>query len=555
MFGFYKRATDDAPAKDAARTKAAATTGESHPLARRIGKGVAFAVWCMFTVAAMGMSYVVGVERWEAFVEAGVLANELARNVAFAAMVLVYLGADAWVGVSGIIIKATRRWTQPAEADRGGFWKRTLSFWNAGPWIWLGRIVFILALALSSTNKVAFLGSMGQAQVTAAIDAQSGADRRLVNQYPDVRGSAIVEAELAGVAAELTAKQAQIAVLERREGRYTWATKVAYDEAAGIVKRKTPLDTELTLAKNVEAARARLVAVAAKDAGTTRAEEDAIAEKVADPRDAWLARVFNIKVWWIALAVIGIVALLHELGCAALLGLATMRPPAWAIEEETAFLVISKTASAERRAKIDIAKVEQRMALSRARAEAAAKARMIPTIAAAAAHLEEQRTLRDIRKMREEALGPDGEEEINFAPAAAHAERRRGWERFARDTVFGVMPRWFKGERKNGDDFIPNVDPDKHGLPRPKGFDNIERPVIIEGKFEDVVAANVKKMRAAAADAAKQNGKPVEPPILAADIETETDEQRALRLANAEAMGVTDQPRGSAPREQAEKVA
>lgn len=535
--------------------KHAAVTGETHPLARRIGKGVAFGVWVMFTLAAMGMSYVVGVERWESYVKAGILANEFARYVAFAVLVLVYIGADAWVGVSGIIIKAARRWQQPEEADRGGFWTRTVSFWSAGPWIWLARICFVLALALSSTNKIAFLGSMGQAQVVAAIDAQSGADRNLINTFASVRESAIIEAERDGVAGELQIQKEKVAGLEKREGRYTWAAARARDEQTAIQRRLTPLETELKTAQSVEAARARLEAAAAKDAKTTRAELDALAEKVADPRDAWLARVLNIKVWIIAMAVIGVVAFLHELGCSSLLGLATMRPPAWAIEEETAFIVVAKTAAAERRAKIDIAKAEQRATLARSRAEIDARLAMMPEIAAAAAMAERAKTLAEIAKLRKEALGDDAGDDVTIADTLGGDHRGKGWERFARDTVFGRWPRWFNGVRKNGDDY--QVKPNGGLAPpagaRPRGFDNIRQPVI-DAEFDDAaVQANIRRMREEVAAAAKPNGKPMAPPRPQADPEHETAEERAERLARAEVVGVPDMPRGTGPREK-EKV-
>lgn len=323
------------------------SAAESAPIVRRTAKFItgvsAFALW----VAAiwMSISAMLALSAGEPiYVVTGVIALALA--------------CDLWVGSAPIVL-------------------RSASAWGLRKWAWVGVVTLILALGMTTWNKISFWeGRSAQAEVRAL---QLGADpasaaRELVAANAYSRVPDAVQGELDGALARRDAKRLEIGALsDSQENELRRRRSIR--ELGGIETEIGKLRAELASAKALAAAR---LEVAAADA---QALELLQVGATKPPQPLWLH---------VALAIV------HEALQLVMLSFATLRIPGAVLDAEVQRIILARKIKLSRRVEMVKLSLDEVRQLKTAKVVFDQTKKRLPTIARRRANLEADREEFDI---------------------------------------------------------------------------------------------------------------------------------------------------------------
>lgn len=323
------------------------SAAESAPIVRRTAKFItgvsAFALW----VAAiwMSISAMLALSAGEPiYVVTGVIALALA--------------CDLWVGSAPIVL-------------------RSASAWGLRKWAWVGVVTLILALGMTTWNKISFWeGRSAQAEVRAL---QLGADpasaaRELVAANAYSRVPDAVQGELDGALARREAKRLEIGALSDSQ-ETELRRRRSIRELGGIETEIGKLRAELASAKALAAAR---LEVAAADAQALELRQVGATKP---PQPLWLH---------VALAIV------HEALQLVMLSFATLRIPGAVLDAEVQRTILARQIRLKRRVEMVSLAMDEVRQLRTAKKIFHRQRKHLPSIAMRRADLEAKRRIFEI---------------------------------------------------------------------------------------------------------------------------------------------------------------
>lgn len=323
------------------------SAAESAPSVRRIAKFVtgvsAFALW----IAAIWMSL------------SAMLALSAGEPIyVVTAVIALALACDLWVGSAPIVL-------------------RSASAWGLRKWAWVGVVTLILALGMTTYNKISFWeGRSAQEEVRAlqlGADPAAGA-RELVRANTGARVPEAVQGELDGAIARREAKRLEISTLSDAADNELRRRR-SIRELGAIETEIGKLRAELASAEAVAAAQ---LAVAEADAQALAMRQ---AQATKQPQPLWLH---------VALAIV------HEALQLVMLSFATLRIPGSVLESETQRIILARQVRLNQRVKMVSLAMDEVRQLKTAKRIFRRQRKHLPEIATRRADLEAARHLFEV---------------------------------------------------------------------------------------------------------------------------------------------------------------